>query len=991
MVHCALANVRSMRGKGNLIADFIVNNKVHVMFITESWLRDNDAADVVVSREACPSPDYDFLNFPRPVRRGRGGGIAVIFLRSLNIKPLSVAQPTKFTCFELALFQMSINSKTVTFAIIYRPPNTSLHVFMNELFSLCTYLNQYTEVLLLGDFNLSFSCSDALNQHLNSILVSFDLQQHITVPTHIQGNILDLLFTRKSSHLVSSTDVRNGLSDHLSVFFTLRTLCPPVVKRTILTRKIRAIDDTTFSADITEFVVKPILQLVIAASHPHSSSHNPPLSTSFLPLSSLPSLTDPTHSLCEALVIHYNSSLRALLEKHAPLHTMRLSDRRLLPWWSTDVVVARRILRKSERRWRTSNLAVDRLVYIDRMREYHKVIDNAKHMWIKDLITRSHNDPGSMWREVNRALGRLPTTVLPDHHSSVILATTFNDYFFTKVSNLRATTISNIVTIQPSASSSGSAPRLPPVTLMDSWTTASEAEIMHVLRTSPRKSCCLDPLPSQLIFAHLPSILPAITAIVNCALIEGLPVSLKHAHVAPRLKKSGNDRQALSNYRPVSNLTFLSKVIERVVSRRLTKHLTEEGIWDPQQFAYRPHHSCETAMVLLLDKVYTTMDNQQVTLLMLLDLSAAFDMVDHKLLLDILSSSGITGTALSWCASFLSPRWQAVVIEGVPSNERQLLCGVPQGSVLGPIFFTIYMLGLSDVIRPFGVNFILYADDIQIYISSSVADLPSTTQRMEACFLAIRDWLLTRHLVLNESKTEVILLGTKQMLHKCSLSQIQLGTHSIPINSSVRDLGLLIDSPLTFDHHVSKICATAFMNLRIIGRLRNALPRRNRVETVHALVLSHFDFCLPALNGISEKQLHKLQQVLRAAMRVALGLRKFDSVSSSLNEHQWLSIHNRLLYRTASLVYTVLQHNSPTGLASLLTPYEPTRTLRSQEQRLLSVPRTNTTVATRAFSVFAPSIWNSLPVTIRDSASVSLFQSRLMTHLLAQQDDALSV
>lgn len=203
----------------------------------------------------------------------------------------------------------------------------------------------------------------------------------------------------------------------------------------------------------------------------------------------------------------------------------------------------------------------------------------------------------------------------------------------------------------------------------------------------------------------LPVLLPCLTMLVNRALVEGMPLVYRHALVSPRLKKKGSDRESMSNYRPVSQLHFLSKLIERVVARRLTEYLTVNELFDSNQAAYRSNHLCETVVTHLCDAALRGMDTGRVTALLLLDLSSAFDTVDHSILLECLSSIGVQGEALRWFSNYLTSRSQSVCIEGSVSALLHVPSGVPQGSVLGPLLFVIYLLRIGDVIRRFGLEY----------------------------------------------------------------------------------------------------------------------------------------------------------------------------------------------------------------------------------------------------------------------------------------------
>ena len=199
---------------------------------------------------------------------------------------------------------------------------------------------------------------------------------------------------------------------------------------------------------------------------------------------------------------------------------------------------------------------------------------------------------------------------------------------------------------------------------------------------------------------------------------EGVvPTTLKHANVVPVLKKPSLDKDLMKNYRPVSNLTYLSKILEKVVAKRLLDHMAHNNLHETLQSAYKPAHSTETALLRVQNDFLQAIDKRQCGMLILLDLSAAFDTVDHSVLLQRLSDRlNVKGTALNWFESYLSDRTQSVLVSGESSHPVPLSCGIPQGSVLGPILFTVYTLPLGDIIRRYEIYFHLYADDTQLYI-----------------------------------------------------------------------------------------------------------------------------------------------------------------------------------------------------------------------------------------------------------------------------------
>ena len=294
------------------------------------------------------------------------------------------------------------------------------------------------------------------------------------------------------------------------------------------------------------------------------------------------------------------------------------------------------------------------------------------------------------------------------------------------------------------------------------------------------------------------------------------------------LKQSHLDPQNLASYRPVANLTFLSKVVERVVSIRLQKYLNENGLQDSFQSAYREMHSVETALLRVQNDILTEMDKGNVVGLILLDLSGAFDTVDHSILEDRLQLTGIGGKALLWFISYLSHRSQAVCVRSSTSKAISLNFSVPQGSVLGPQLFKIYTLPLRDIIKRHHLDYHIYADDTHIYFSCPPvqAEMNTWIARIEACISDIRRWMQESYLKLNDDKTEFLLLGSRQQLAKFKVHSVQIGTTSVPPVERARDLGVIFDSNMTMEHQVSNCVKRAYHSLRNLRSIRKYLTKK---------------------------------------------------------------------------------------------------------------------------------------------------------------------
>lgn len=608
------------------------------------------------------------------------------------------------------------------------------------------------------------------------------------------------------------------------------------------------------------------------------------------------------------------------------------------------------------------------------------LITAVRTAYYNQKISECSGNQKSLFQIVDKLLHRKGST-LPFHVSSEELACRISGFFVSKVDNIRAGLNSS------PTSDIAEDEKYQTTVSLTSFAPASEEEIKKIVIGSSNATCSLDPIPTSFVKQHIHSLLPAITALVNESMATGIfPDTYKQALVKPLLKKPGLDGDNLKNYRPVSNLTFVSKIIEKAVSVRIRDHMTQNNLHETMQSAYKASHSTETALLRVLNDILAAVDDQQGVLLVLLDLSAAFDTVQHSTLLKRLQQRiGIKGTALQWFQSYLEGRRHSVCVSSSTSTPTQMKYGVPQGSVLGPLLFTIYTLPVGDIARDFQIYIHLYANDTQLYIFFEVRGNPSTAvQRMEACVDRIKAWMEENSLKLNDDKTDVIVIASPYHSNKVDIPTIRIGSSEISPSPSVRNLGVTFDQTLNMKEHIKKTCCAAYCHLRNIASIRRCLSEEATIKLIQAFVMSRLDSCNSLLFGIPDVSIQWLQRVQNMAARVIYHKNKYDSVTPLLKALHWLPVPQRIIYKILLLTHKALHGMAPVYLSELLIKYKPCRSLRSGQDQLLVVPQSRVQAGNRRFASAAPRLWNALPHNIRHIDNITGFKSSLKTHLFKQ-------
>jgi len=587
-----------------------------LLAITETWLTPGKSSEVL--NTICPA-GYSHVSSSRS--HGGGGGIALIYKKNVSVKKIDCLP--SLNSFEYLDLRFRLSSVLLRLIIIYRPPSSSTSDFINDFATLLESVVLVKEKLvLLGDFNFwvdSVSVNPAARTFTITLTESFGLTQLVNEPTHIGGHTLDLILTRSGDPVISNVGVASLLSDHRIIQCSVRARPPRWPIKRVISRSLRKINIEALLDDVAL----------------------------------LPLLSDPAYSL-DKLVSQYNDGLRELLDLHAPLREREIILRPANRWMNADIKQSRTELRRAERRYRTRGLHIDLEIYQHRLKVYNKLLRNSKTSFIKSVVDENRGDKRALFRLVGDLMGNSKEQGTPSTQATV---DDFGSFFSSKVSSivneLKASSLRQPTesTTTTTASPNNDKP-------FAEFSPLSIERIRILVETSPTKSCSLDPIPTQLLKQLLPILVQPITKIVNESITSGaFPSSLKHAAVTPLLKKPGSDTSNPANYRPVSNLPFLAKLIERAVHAQLMEHLTQSNLLPERQSAYRPYHSTKTVLLSIFNDLLLSGDEGLSTILLLLDLCAAFDTLDHAIFLERLEfHCRVSGKALAWFASFLKER-----------------------------------------------------------------------------------------------------------------------------------------------------------------------------------------------------------------------------------------------------------------------------------------------------------------------------------------------
>ncbi len=605
------------------------------------------------------------------------------------------------------------------------------------------------------------------------------------------------------------------------------------------------------------------------------------------------------------------------------------------------------------------------------------LLDTTETEYYSTKIMQCQHDQKQLFHITDKLLSDQQTKY-PNSDNDVELANKFSRYFETKIDNIRADFKSDETT--------GATLNPLTQTKFSKLRATDNVEVRNVIKLCANKTCELDPIPTWLLKSCIDELLPILTRIFNVSLTTGqIPDALKVAIIKPHLKKPNLDSDELKNFRPVSNLHFISKVLEKLVAQRLEEHMSLHNLHDHFQSAYRTSHSTETALMKLNNDILSTLDTGRCMLLASLDLSAAFDTVDHAILVRRLKHLFcIDDTALLWFQSYLHNRSTRVNINNSLSETFNVTCGVPQGSVLGARMYTMYTQPLTNIISKHDILYHCYADDTQVYLQcdNNTQSIDAAKVRLQLCIANICEWMDDNALKINTDKTEFIIFSHSPTTVDNTV--LQVGSNCVKSSNHVKILGVTLDSRMTLERHISLTSRAVYFQIRRINSIRRYLTTDAVRTLTQATVTPRLDYCNSLYVGLPMKNIKRLQLSQNSAARVISRAPRYSHISDTLRTLHWLPIKRRCQFKTMVMTHKALHAAVPNYVSEMLKWYHPSRLLRSASTTSL-VPKRHRTIrlGTRLFDTSAATLWNSLPNDVKEITDITLFKKQLKTYLFA--------
>jgi hypothetical protein len=644
----------------------------------------------------------------------------------------------------------------------------------------------------------------------------------------------------------------------------------------------------------------------------------------------------------------FNSILNSLMDKHAPVQTMTFKQDSA-PWMNKDIrslLTKRNRLRKKFNRtkctialqnFRTVRNRVKQLIRSAKMKYFYSRFEagkDSRSLWatVRSLNIKSAPqliDPVVNVNELNAHYASVSTV-----RNAQLINDTIQDYESRPQHELKTGDKFHFKYVLP-------------------------GDILEAINSIKSKATGVDNIPVTFLKLCIPALLPVLDHIFNFSLQNGIfPSMWKLANILP-IPKCKNPKES-KDYRPVSILCVLGKILEKLVHKQVSEFLSENNLYAENQSGFRKGYSTKTALLKVIDDVRAAIDKRLLTLLVLLDLSKAFDCVHHDLLLCKLKHLGFSESAIKWFKSYLGSRRHRVFVSDSQFSEwADIMTGVPQGSVLGPLLFLIYLFDLPKVLK--SCFYLMYADDIQLYIHFPIGDF-NTYLALLICDIVNAINLFESHnLVLNVAKTMAIILGTQRyltLLESAPVPPLNINGYIVPYSSSVNNLGVLFDQTLSWTNYCTSLAQKIFAILAQLRRMFSFIPPNVRRILIMTLVMPHLDYASLLLTDITDCNNLKLQKLQNACVRFITGASRFEHISPYYEQLGLLKLDKRRIIGVAIMIFKIMTTGTPSYLRDKYAFIAASST-RSSEHKLV-IPNHRTEKYHLSFLVQSSKLWNEL-------------------------------